>query len=96
MCLRFFKLYNFGSKTGLLCKCALSVVSLTVQKCPSKRFLLLLLCGVRYLWSLSLYSSHAVGAVDDGVLWNLLTCVEPTARADDAAAGKDHITAHIG
>lgn len=49
-----------------------------------------------YLWSLGLNSPHAVDAVDDGVLRNLLTRVEPTARADDAAARQDHVAAHFG
>lgn len=52
--------------------------------------------GACYLWSLGLCSPHAVGAVDDGVLWDLLTCVEPTTRTDDAAACQAHVTAYIG
>lgn len=55
-----------------------------------------MLASLCYLRSLGLYSPHAVGAVDNGVLWNLLARVEPTARADDAAARQDHVVAHVG
>lgn len=75
---------------GLLYKSVLRRVCGCILGCTG--FLDFQLC---YLWSLGLYSPHAVGAVDDRVLWNLLTRVEPTACADDAAASQDHVTAHV-